>query len=433
MQCAKSILIVGGGFVGVTLAAKLTKTPNHKIDILESNNERVLSLLNGETYIFEPKLDQVIKNALSAGILSISDTLPKTRYESIFMCIGTRQISKDPKSMSELIKTCLSVSKNMSQNGSLFIRSTVRVGTSRTVSSALKEIQRPDINVFFAPERTAEGVALLELDELPQLLGSEVAESLKVGEEILTSLGFSVIKASNLEVVEFSKLVSNAWRDSVFGISNEIAMAAESLGLSISETLHLINFKYPRAEIPSPGPVGGPCLSKDTHILLDSLPEDFKTTSVLLKSRLMNERLDKEASEIILAHYNNLDKPAKILIAGLAFKGTPRTNDIRNSFAVNVLNQILTVNSKLKLSIWDPTLTDRDLGELKKLRIADLNNYSPEIILIGNNGRANYSADFTNFLLRNIHHSYVIDYWGVCKDLHLPLLNGHFLGEKLNG
>ena len=433
MQRAKSILIVGGGFVGVTLAAKLTKIPNHKIDILETNNERVLSLLSGETYIFEPKLDQVIKNALSAGILSISDALPKTRYESIFMCIGTRQISKDPKSMSELIKTCLSVSKNISQNGSLFIRSTVRVGTSRTVSSALKEIHRPDINVFFAPERTAEGVALLELDELPQLLGAEVAKSLKVGEEILTSLGFSVIKASNLEVVEFSKLVSNAWRDSIFGISNEIAMAAESLGLSISETLHLINFKYPRAKIPGPGPVGGPCLSKDTHILLDSLPEDFKTTSVLLKSRLMNEMLDKEASEIILEHYNNLDKPAEILIAGLAFKGTPRTNDIRNSFAVNVLNQILAVNSKLKLSIWDPTLTDRDFGELIKLRIADLDNYSPEIILIGNNGSANYSADFTNCLLRNIHHSYVVDYWGVCKDLNLPLLNGHFLGEKLNG
>ena len=433
MQRAKSILIVGGGFVGVTLAAKLTKIPNHKIDILETNNERVLSLLNGETYIFEPKLDQVIKNALSAGILSISDALPKTRYESIFICIGTRQISKDPKSMSELIRTCLLVSKNISQNGSLFIRSTVRVGTSRTVSSALKEIHRPDINVFFAPERTAEGVALLELDELPQLLGAEVAESLKVGEEILTSLGFSVIKASNLEVVEFSKLVSNAWRDSICGISNEIAMAAESLGLSISETLHLINFKYPRAKIPGPGPVGGPCLSKDTHILLDSLSEDFKTTSVLLKSRLMNERLDKEASEIILEHYNYLDEPAEILIAGLAFKGTPRTNDIRNSFAVNVLNQIIAVSSKLKLSIWDPTLTDRDFGELKKFRIADLDNYSPEIILIGNNGSANYSADFTNFLLRNIHHSYVVDYWGLCKDLNLPLLNGHFFGEKLNG
>jgi UDP-N-acetyl-D-mannosaminuronic acid dehydrogenase len=432
MHHLKSILIVGGGFVGVTLAAKLTKSPYHIIDILETNTERVLNLLNGETHIFEPNLDQEIQKALSAGTMNISDALSKTIYESVFVCIGTRQLSKDPKSMSELIKTCLSVSKNIAPNGALFIRSTVKVGTSCIVSAALKEIQRPDIKVYYAPERTAEGVALLELDELPQILAAESTESLRRGEEILKDLGFTVVKASKLEVAEFSKLVTNAWRDSIFGISNEIAMAAESLNLSISETLHLINFNYPRAKIPNPGPVGGPCLSKDTHILIDSLPEAFKTSSVLLKSRLLNENLDKEASKIILNYSNNLNKATEILIAGLAFKGAPRTNDIRNSFAVNILNEILAVNPTLKVRIWDPTLTDRDLGKLKKFRVANIDNYSPDIILIGNNGSAICSGEFSNFLSRNIHSSFVVDYWGVCIDLNLPLVNGYFFGEKLN-
>jgi len=430
MNRLKSILIVGGGFVGVTLAAKLTKSSKYIVDILETNSERVLNLLNGETYIFEPNLDQTIQKALRAGTMNISDNLSKTAYESVFICIGTRQLSKDPESMSDLIKTCLSVSKNISLNGALFIRSTVKVGTSRIVSAALKEIQRQDIKVYYAPERTAEGVALLELDELPQILAAESAESISIGEKILKDLGFSVINASNLEVAEFSKLVANAWRDSTFGISNEIALAADALKLSISESLHLINFNYPRAKIPNPGPVGGPCLSKDTHILIDSLPEDFKTSSVLLKSRILNENLDKRALNVILNHSTNLNKKSDILIAGMAFKGTPRTNDIRNSFAVNVLNQILAENSSLKVSIWDPTLTDRDLGELKKFRVTNISNYSPDIILIGNNGSANYSEEFLKFLGRNIHSAFIVDYWGVCIDLNLPLVNGYFFGEN---
>lgn len=429
---SKSILIVGGGFVGITLAAKLSKSPNYMIEILETNKERVFDLLNGETYIFEPNLDVVIKKAMASGNMNISNTLSKNLYELVFLCIGTRQLSKDPKSMSELVKICLSISKNIAQNGALFIRSTVKVGTSHIVSEALRESQRPDIRVFYAPERTAEGVALLELDELPQILAAETPEFLASGEEILKNLGFSVVKASKLEVAEFSKLVSNAWRDSIFGISNEIALVATSLDLSISETLHLINFNYPRAKIPNPGPVGGPCLSKDTHILFDSLPEYFKDSSVLLKSRLFNESLEKQALDIILKLSKHLNKSAKILIAGLAFKGNPRTNDLRNSFAVNVIDQILATDSTLKVDIWDPTLTDKDLGWLNQFRVDNLDNYSPEIILIGNNGNAINSESFSGFLRRNIHISFVVDFWGVCKNLNLPLLNGYFFGEKSN-
>lgn len=432
MQNSKSILIVGGGFVGLTLAAKLSKSPNYMIDILETNKDRVLNLLNGETYIFEPNLDQVVQKALISGTMNISDTLPNILYESVFICIGTRQLSKDPKSMTELVKICLSVSNNIVPNGALFIRSTVKVGTSHIVSAALKENQHPDIRVYYAPERTAEGVALLELDELPQILAAGSPEALDLGEAFLENLGFSVLRASKLEVAEFSKLVSNAWRDSIFGISNEIAIAASTLGLSVSETLHLINFNYPRAKIPNPGPVGGPCLSKDTHILIDSLPEEFKYSSVLLKSRLLNENLDNQAFKIILNHSQNLNKPAKILIAGLAFKGNPRTNDMRNSFAVNIVNQLLAINSTLKVNIWDPTLTDRDLSWLEKFRVNNLDKYSPDIILIGNNGSALYSKVFTDFLIRNINSSFIVDYWGVCTDLNLPLANGYFFGEKLN-
>jgi UDP-N-acetyl-D-mannosaminuronic acid dehydrogenase len=432
MSISHSTLIVGGGFVGLTLAAKFSKSLNCNIGILESNPDRVADLLVGQTYIFEPNLDEIIRKAVSSGVMQVFSALSNLMYDSVFICVGTRQLSKDPKSMSRLVDICLSVSKQIKTNGALFIRSTVKVGTTRIVSAELKKNHRQDIKVFFAPERTAEGVALSELDELPQILASESMESINSGELMLQNLGFSVIKASKLEVAEFAKLVANAWRDSIFGISNEIALAAGALNLSVSETLHLINFNYPRAKIPRPGPVGGPCLSKDTHILLDSLPEDFMESSVLLKSRSLNESLDKTAANMISSYLETRNNSSTILVAGLAFKGTPRTNDIRNSFAVGVINEILGKHPNLTLRIWDPSLTDRDFGEFKEFRLYEIEDYSPNVILLGNNGAAIYSEDFVSFLSRNINNPFVVDFWGVYKSLSLPRKNGYFLGEPLN-
>lgn len=85
----------------------------------------------------------------------------------------------------------------------------------------------------------------------------------------------------------------NIWRDSTFAISNEFAIFAESLNLDIFEIIEKANFKYPRSVIPKPGPVGGPCLSKDTYIFLESMEKHLIENSIILKSRKQNEKITK--------------------------------------------------------------------------------------------------------------------------------------------
>ena len=51
-----NILVIGGGFVGLTLAAKLLKTKSCHVTILENNPSRFLSLKNEKYYVDEPGL-----------------------------------------------------------------------------------------------------------------------------------------------------------------------------------------------------------------------------------------------------------------------------------------------------------------------------------------------------------------------------------------
>jgi UDP-N-acetyl-D-mannosaminuronic acid dehydrogenase len=83
---------------------------------------------------------------------------------------------------------------NLISSGHIYLRSTVPVGTTVKIHNAIQSSSRDDIKIFYAPERTAEGVALKELDTLPQIIGSPESASLKIGADVLSTLGFEIIE-----------------------------------------------------------------------------------------------------------------------------------------------------------------------------------------------------------------------------------------------
>ncbi len=66
---------------------------------------------------------------------------------------------------------------------------------------------------------------------------------------------------------ELVKLFTNIYRYISFALSNEFAIWAERFGLDATELINLANYNYDRCNIPIPGFVGGPCLSKDGTFL----------------------------------------------------------------------------------------------------------------------------------------------------------------------
>ena len=406
-----NILVIGGGFVGLTLAAKLLKTKSCHVTILENNPSRFLSLKNEKYYVDEPGLHEILEACVSDLRLNFIDSVSLELFDSIFICIGTLPTFISEESSKQVIDLTHVVGKSLKRNGLVFLRSTVTIGATQTFADQLKILERPDAQVFFLPERTAEGVALAELDSLPQIIGPTVDTNVSDARVYLTELGFELIECSDSRTAEFVKLICNAWRDTVFGISNEIALMAEQLGLDSAEIISAANNKYPRANIPLPGPVGGPCLFKDSYILLESFNKSFKDQSIIASARSVNEKIESKIYERLSAHLDKSNLDREILFIGAAFKGFPKTNDTRNGVTANIVNKIQDVKKPTLIKIWDPTILIEPLNELSIYSVDTLVGVTPSVVVIGNNSKNLMTNEVMTLFANLSEETLIIDPW----------------------
>jgi UDP-N-acetyl-D-mannosaminuronic acid dehydrogenase len=269
------------------------------------------------------------------------------------------------------------------------------------------------VSVHFAPERTAEGVALVELKVLPQLLGTaKNADLATKAKDFLEKLKFEVVQTENSQTAELAKLACNTWRDVTFGFSNEIALVAEDIGANALDAIQSANYNYPRASIPLPGPVGGPCLSKDTTILFNSVSDtQISLNSVMLAARRTNEHIEERLIDALKMCTMHETKELRLSIIGASFKGRPQTNDVRNGVAVNLLERIQEQNLLIDVQIWDPIISKNDLGKYGHMLTKNLDELAPNVVLIANNTNLESNENVVQFLRELDTKVYIFDLW----------------------
>ena len=181
-----------------------------------------------------------------------------------------------------------------------------------------------DFSVAFCPERTAEGRALEELKNLPQIVGGLDKKSRELGLRLFGENTHTVIDIGSLEAAEMCKLMDNSYRDTRFAFANQMAGLSEKYGLNINHLIKKVNLSYERNTIPftSPG-VGGACLSKDPYILINNFKENNIDCSLTIASRKINEEAPNniftKTSKFMKSVGKDIPK-AKIFIIGLLLK-----------------------------------------------------------------------------------------------------------------
>ena len=122
------------------------------------------------------------------------------------------------------------------------------------------------------------------------------------------------------------KLFCNVQRDVTFALANHFALISEALGLDIAEIEHAATAAYPRFHLSRPGPVGGPCLPKDTLLLDLSVDGRHNSPALALTARQVNLFV---LDHVLVAIADHLAETAPanpvIAVLGLAFKGDPPT------------------------------------------------------------------------------------------------------------
>jgi UDP-glucose 6-dehydrogenase len=80
--------IIGGGFVGITLAAHLLENSQTRVTIFEQSTEKINLFHKGNYQVREPELDEILNLAWQEGRLSFNLELTQ-ELDSIFICVGT--------------------------------------------------------------------------------------------------------------------------------------------------------------------------------------------------------------------------------------------------------------------------------------------------------------------------------------------------------
>jgi len=400
--------VVGLGYIGLTLFAVLfARVDSMRVFGIESSKEKLARLKIRDFYVLEPGLNDYLADLSDSNLFSDLDealpALPSGLGKNVYFIAVQTPVNKDgATSLNALISATKDISQQLLRGDVVIIRSTVPVGTSRWIANRIEDITNLvcgiDFHLGFAPERTVEGDAIREIENLPQIISGYSNSCTSKIREIVQRWTTAITIASSLEVAELTKLSNNAFRDHHFAFANELSIIAGSHSVDINEVINLANSGYKRGNIPLPSAgVGGPCLSKDSKILLSEkitqsttdivlMDESYAELSTILAARVVNERMPSYfASRILAAIASKEVIDQNGILVGVAFKGFPATNDLRNSPSVDLALEL--TRGSVSLYCWDAEASELNLKELGLIPIGDLTDggSKPTFCVIGNN------------------------------------------------
>ena len=331
--------VVGMGYVGLTLAVALaqrgvtvhgTDRAPHVLDALAA----------GTPHLFEPGVPEALRESLGTTLF-VAPALPAVSFDAIVICVSTPvDLDTGRPDLSGLRAAAEAVAAGGHRDALVVVRSTVPVGTTRSIVLSTLTARWGSAHVAFAPERTIQGQALRELATLPQVIGGVDDASAAKATALFERLTKRVVRVSSLEAAEMVKLVNNCHTDLIYSYGNEVALLAERLRLDPLEVIRAANLDYPRPDLARPGFVGGGCLTKDPYILLESARTVGHQPWLVGQARALNEHLPGHVARRfldLLRETRGDVAGARVLLLGFAYKGWPPTDDMRGAPVVPMM------------------------------------------------------------------------------------------------
>jgi UDP-N-acetyl-D-mannosaminuronic acid dehydrogenase len=347
-QVDRDVVVIGGcGHVGLPLALAFADR-GAKVAIYDLSEAAVARVNSGQMPFAEPGADEVLHRVLGAGRLEAStDAAIVGSAEYVVVVIGTpvdEHLNPNQTAITKALDGCA----DFLRDGQLLIlRSTVFPGVTALVEKMVAR-RGLEIDVAFCPERIAEGKAMTELFELPQIVSSRTDAGTKRAAALFGKLTSKIVVMSP-EEAELAKLFTNVWRYIKFATANQLYMMANEQGLDFDRIRRGLAEDYPRAaDMPAAGFAAGPCLFKDTMQLAAFNHNNFPLGHAAMA---VNEGLPLYVVHRLEGQFDLASMTVGIL--GMAFKAG--SDDIRSSLSYK-LKRILEFKADQVLCT-DPYVT----------------------------------------------------------------------------
>jgi UDP-N-acetyl-D-mannosaminuronic acid dehydrogenase len=357
------LVIVGGcGRVGLPLGLAFADR-GLSVSLFDVNERAVGQVNNGEMPFVEDGANEVLAR-VGSTLRATTSAADVSRAEHVLVVIGTpvdEHLDPRPTAVPDAVKA---LAPHLRDGQLLVLRSTLYPGVTAMVERLIAELG-VQVEVAFCPERIAEGAALRELFDLPQIVASRTPNGQARAEKLFSALTASTVPLSP-EEAELAKLFTNTWRYIKFATANQLFMIANDFGLDFGRIRAAMTFDYPRAaDLPGAGFAAGPCLLKDTMQLAAFSNNNFVLGHA---SMMVNEGLPLYIVSKMEEAFDLGNSTVGVL--GMAFKGG--SDDTRDSLAYK-LRRILRFKARNVLCTDPHVTTDASLVSLDNvLKEADV-------------------------------------------------------------
>jgi len=369
------ISVIGAGYVGLTTAACFAQI-GHDVFCSESDQDKLNKLQNGAMPLFEPRLEDVIKLARSAGTLKFGSTAEAIDHGcAIFICVGTPPLPNGDADLSAIEGVARAIAKQASGYRLIVEKSTVPVQTGSQLRKYLSMhgTNGLDYDVASNPEFLREGSAVEDFLHPDRIVvgvdSSRAAELLrKIYEPIIEGdfvcpvhsdcrkLKDPVFLMTDTSSSELIKHASNSFLAMKISFINMVANLCEAVGADVTKVAEGMGLD-PRigASFLNPGiGFGGFCFPKDVQAFIRIAEKSGCDFSLLNEVEKINQRRIKHFVELVRKELWVLSGK-KLAVWGLAFK--PNTDDVR--FAPSIALVKALIEEGAAISAYDPEAMEK--------------------------------------------------------------------------
>jgi UDP-N-acetyl-D-mannosaminuronic acid dehydrogenase len=351
-QVPASVCVVGLGYIGLPTAAILARNGLDVVGV-DVNPRHVDAVNAGELPFVEEGLGEVIAEVVAAGKLSAQATTPAS--EVYIVAVPTPFRDEYQVDVKYIDAATDGIIPQLSGGELLVLESTSPPGTTEhmrdRVLAARPELEGK-VDFAHAPERVLPGRMMEELVSNDRVIGGVTPEAAERARDLYAVFCKGDLFLTDARTAELSKLAENSFRDVNIAFANELSLICDQLGVNVWELIELAN-KHPRVNILQPGPgVGGHCIAVDPWFIVSSAP----TLSRLIRTaREVND--GKPTWVIDQVHKALAEQPgARVAALGLAFK--PDIDDLRESPALNIADQLATELGEDALLVVEPNVPE---------------------------------------------------------------------------
>ncbi len=388
----KDIVCVGAGYIGGPTMAVIAKmNPSRKVWVVDINKERIDAWNSDNLPIYEPGLDEVVKEVRGKNLFFTTDIEGSIKKcDIIFVGVNTptKMFGRGAGRASDLQfweTTARNISKWAETDKIVVEKSTLPVRTAAAMSAILNTHDSLNFTVLSNPEFLAEGTAIKDLFTPDRvLIGGPTDEAGRkaVAEIVDIYAGENdgwvpreKILTTNVWSAELTKLAANAMLAQRVSSVNALSQLCEATGADIGEVARVmgadtrIGSKFLKA---GPG-FGGSCFKKDVLNLV-YLCESFglkDAANYWNQVIAMNDSQQRRIVERLFHALFNTIANKKLAIFGFAFKAdTGDTRETPSGAVVRMLHE-----EHARLAITDP----KALANAKK-DLADLMDGSVDLV-----------------------------------------------------